>query len=55
MIEIANVLILGIAVGTILYLFNLAPIDGTIKRITQLIVIAIAAIWAIKYLARLVK
>lgn len=41
-------IILLVIVGAALYLLQLIPIDATIKRIIQVIVIVILVIWAIK-------
>lgn len=43
-------IILLVIVGAALYLLQLIPIDATIKRIIQVIVIVILVIWAIKLL-----
>jgi len=47
---IIQFLIVLIIVGAALYLLQLVPIDGTIKRIIQVIVIVFLVIWAIKLL-----
>lgn len=43
-------LIALIIVGAALYLLQLAPIDGTIKKIIQVIVIVVLLIWALRFL-----
>jgi len=43
-------LIVLVIVGAALYLLQLIPIDATIKRIIQVIVIVILVIWAIRVL-----
>lgn len=43
-------LIVLIVVGGALYILQLVPIDGTIKRIIQVIVIIVLVIWALKLL-----
>lgn len=43
-------LIALVIVGAALYLLQLVPIDGTIKRIIQVIVIVFLVIWAIRVL-----
>jgi hypothetical protein len=43
-------LIVLVIIGAALYLLQLLPIDGTIKRIIQVVVIVILAIWAIRML-----
>ena len=45
-----QLLILLIVVGAALYILQLVPIDATIKRIIQVIVIVILVIYAIKLL-----
>ena len=44
-------LIVCIIVGAGLYLLQLVPIDGTIKRIIQVIAIVLICIWALRILA----
>jgi predicted membrane protein len=43
-------LIALVIIGAGLYLLNLAPIDGTIKRIIQVVVIVVLIVMAIKLL-----
>jgi len=45
-----QILIVCIIVGAGLYLLQLVPIDGTIKRIIQVIVIVVLVIWALRFL-----
>jgi hypothetical protein len=45
-----QLLILLIVVGAALYILQMVPIDGTIKRIIQVIVIVILVIYALKLL-----
>jgi hypothetical protein len=45
-----ELLIALIIIGAALYLLQLLPIDGTIKRIIQVIVIVALVIWALKML-----
>ena len=37
--------------GAILYLVDLAPIDGTVKRIIQVVAIIFLIIWLLQHLA----
>lgn len=50
--NIATPLIVAVFVGGALYLFNLLPIDGTIKRIATVLVLAGAFIWALHWLTK---
>jgi hypothetical protein len=43
-------LIVLVIIGAALYLLQFLPIDGTVKRIIQVIVIVILVIWAIRML-----
>lgn len=43
-------LIALIVLGAILYVVSLLPIDGTIKRVIQIIAIVFICIWALKVL-----
>jgi len=43
-----QLLILLVVVGAALYILQMVPIDGTIKRIIQVIVIVILVIYALK-------
>jgi hypothetical protein len=45
-----QLLIVLIIVGAALYLLQLIPIDATIKRVIQVIVIVFLVIWAIRVL-----
>ena len=45
-----QLLILLVVVGAALYILQMVPIDGTIKRIIQVIVIVILVIYALKLL-----
>lgn len=50
-----QVLILVIVVGGLLYILNILPIDVTIKNIGRVVILILAAIYAIGLLAPLVK
>lgn len=39
-----------VIVGALLYILQLLPIDGTIKRIIQVVVIVVLVIWALRLL-----
>lgn len=46
-----NILIVLLIVGALLYVLNLAPIDGTVKQIAKVIILVFAIIWALRLLA----
>jgi hypothetical protein len=46
-----SLLISLIILGALLYIVELLPIDGTIKRIIQVVAIVCIAIWALQMLA----
>lgn len=46
-----NLIILLVIVGAALYLIQLIPIDATIKRVIQVIVIVLVIIYALRLLA----
>lgn len=46
-----ELLIVLIIFGAVLYIVNLLPIDGTVKRIIQVIAIVLICIWALRLLA----
>ena len=46
-----NILIVLLIVGALLYVVDLAPIDGTIKTIAKVLVVVCAMIWALQRLA----
>lgn len=48
--DLAQFLIALVIIGAALYLLQLAPIDGTIKRIIQVIVIVVLIVMAINLL-----
>lgn len=48
--DIAGFLIALVIVGAALYLLNLAPIDDTVKRVIQVIVIVVLIVYAIRLL-----
>ena len=48
--DLLNLILAAVVVGGALYLFNLMPIDGTIKKVASTLVIVVAIIWAIKWL-----
>lgn len=39
-----------VIVGAALYLLQLLPIDATIKRVIQVIVIVVLVVWALRFL-----
>ncbi len=45
-----QLLIALIIIGAVLYIVQLLPIDGTIKKVIQVIAIVLILIWAIKIL-----
>ena len=48
--QLGQLLIVAVIAGGALYLLNLAPIDGTIKRVVTVLVIIVAIVWAIRWL-----
>lgn len=44
-----ELLIALIIVGAALYLLNFVPIDGTVKRIIQVVIIVAIIIWLLKH------
>ena len=49
--SLISILIALIIFGAILYLVDLAPIDGTVKRVIQVVAIVFLIIWALQKLA----
>jgi len=45
-----NIIVALLIIGALLYLLQYLPIDGTIKRIIQVIAIVVLAIWLLKEL-----
>lgn len=50
MSDAVNILLILAVLGGILYLWQLAPIDATIKKIGTALVVILAIIWALKRL-----
>lgn len=50
MTGITEFIIVLVIIGAALYLLQLIPIDATIKKIIQVIVIVVLVIWAIRLL-----
>lgn len=48
-----ELLIALIIVGAVLYLVTLLPIDGTVKKIIQVVAIVVVAIWLLRHLGPL--
>jgi hypothetical protein len=48
---IISLLIVLLIFGAVLYLVSLAPIDGTVKRIIQVVAIVFLIIWVLTKLA----
>ena len=46
-----NFLVVVIAVGGVLYIVSLLPINETVKKVATVVVILIAAVWALRWLA----
>ena len=46
-----NILIVLVIVGALLYIVNLAPMDGTIKSIAKVVIVVFALIWALRLIA----
>ena len=49
--SIISLLIVLLLFGAVLYLVSLAPIDGTVKRIIQVVAIVFLIIWVLTKLA----
>lgn len=47
--DLVTLLIVLIVVGAILYLVQLLPLDGTITRIIQVVVIVAVVIWVLRH------
>lgn len=47
---ILNIAIMAVIVGGLLYVLSLAPIDATIKRIAQVLILILAIVWALKWI-----
>jgi len=45
-----SILIAAIIIGALLYLLQLVPIDATVKKVIQAVVIVLLAIWLLKAL-----
>jgi hypothetical protein len=45
-----DLLIMAVIAGGALYLFNMLPIDATIKRIATVLILILAIVWAIRWL-----
>jgi len=45
-----SILIAAIIIGALLYLLSFLPIDGTIKKVIQVVAIVLLAIWLLKAL-----
>lgn len=48
--DLITILIALIVVGAVLYVVTLLPIDGTIKRIIQVVAIVALAVWLLRAL-----
>lgn len=44
------VLMWAVVVGAVVYLFNMLPLDATIKRVANVIVLVIVVVWAMQWL-----
>ena len=47
---ILNLALIVVIVGGVLYLLGLAPLDPTVKRIGQVLILLVAIVWAIRWL-----
>jgi hypothetical protein len=43
--SLVSILIILIAVGVVLYLVNMIPMDGKIKKILNVVVVAMVVLW----------
>jgi len=50
MAELLQLLILAVVVGGVLYIFQMLPIDATIKKVATVLVLIVAIVYAIKWL-----
>lgn len=48
--DILALLIAAAGVGVLLYLFNLLPIDATIKKIAVALILVLAILWALRWI-----
>lgn len=48
--DLVSILIALVIIGAVLYILQLLPIDGTIKRVIQVIAIVVVIVWALRVL-----
>ena len=53
--SIFEILLAVIVVGGALYIVKLLPIDETVKKIGTVVVIIVAAVWALRWIAGNIK
>lgn len=53
MISLIGIVIALILIGVALYFVNLIPMDGTIRRIIQIVVIVVVVLWLLQSLGLL--
>ena len=47
---IINLLIIAAVVGGVLYLFNLLPIDATVKKVANVLALIAILLWAMRWI-----
>jgi hypothetical protein len=48
--DVLSLLVIFVVVGGALYLFNMLPIDATVKKVFNVLLIVVLILWAIKWL-----
>ena len=48
--SILNLVLVLCVVGGVLYLFNMLPIDATVKRVANVLALIVIIVWAIRWL-----
>jgi hypothetical protein len=45
-----NLILVAVVVGAVLYLFNMLPIDATVKKVANVLALIVIIVWAIRWI-----